>query len=332
METPTLYEADVQVLMTEAEARECVDAIKSGIINVGRKLLELHEREGWRALGYASWRECAQAEFGFRQSRVYQLLEAAEIERNISTMVEIPIPERQLRPLAALPADLQREVWQQAVDTAPNGKVTAAHVQIVVNEYTRPPEHVTIVDEWGHEETVTVYPGEELRVVSKPHVANNSGNNEWYTPAEYIEAARRVLGGIDLDPASSAQANEVVQAAEYFTAEVDGLAQEWHGRVWMNPPYAKVLVEQFADKMAYHAGNGDVPEAIVLVNNATETAWFRRLIGVAAAVVFPASRVRFWQPNSETGAPLQGQAVIYIGSMPNVFLSEFAAFGWGATL
>ena len=167
---------------------------------------------------------------------------------------------------------------------------------------------------------------------AKPHVAHNSGNNEWYTPVEYIQAARRVMGYIDLDPASSEAANEVVDAAAYYTAEDDGLSLPWVGKVWMNPPYAKTLVEQFADKMAHHAGNGDVTEAIVLVNNATETAWFRKLISVASAVVFPASRIRFWQPNSEPGAPLQGQACIYIGHAPDLFLSEFTTFGWGATL
>ena len=65
--------------------------------------------------------------------------------------------------------------------------------------------------------------------------------NEWYTPAEYINAARRVLGGIDLDPASCAEANATVQAAVFYSEQDPGLEHRpWKGRVWLNPPYGRL--------------------------------------------------------------------------------------------
>lgn len=63
-----------------------------------------------------------------------------------------------------------------------------------------------------------------LREIKKPHVTNNSKDDEWYTPAKYIEAAREVLGSIDLDPASNDFANETVKASVYYTEERDGTA------------------------------------------------------------------------------------------------------------
>lgn len=124
-------------LMTIDEARRCADQIRRGMADVRHLLLDFHEREGWSALGYDSWRECAMAEFGYEQSRVYQLLEAARVERNlaISTTVEKPVPERHLRPLTHLEPEAQRAVWTKAVESAPEGKVTAKHVEQTVIEW-----------------------------------------------------------------------------------------------------------------------------------------------------------------------------------------------------
>lgn len=166
------------------------------------------------------------------------------------------------------------------------------------------------------------------KIKNKPHVAYNSGDNEWYTPAEYIALAREVLGTIDLDPASSDMANKVVQAETYYTTETDGLTYDWCGTVWMNPPYASNLIVKFVDKFCDCTDNID--SAIILVNNATETAWFKKLVSVSSAMCFPYERLKFYSPDGRIAQPLQGQVLLYFGDNAKKFTEVFKNKGWCA--
>jgi hypothetical protein len=287
-------------------------------VDVGNALLTIRDGRLYRA-SHGTFEDYCRERWGMTDRRARQLMGAAETIALLQTgtiVPVLPITESQARPLTALPPERQAEAWQAAVETAPDGKVTAAHVQAVVDAMREPDEPQTL---WEP-------------VAEKPHVAFISGENEWYTPPEFIEAARQVLRYIDLDPASSDIANRVVGATRYFTKADDGLAQDWAGRVWMNPPYASALIKQFAAKYAQHVIAGDITEGIVLVNNATETEWFEQIVRVSTAVVFPRSRVKFLDPNGEPGAPLQGQAILYLGTQPDWFLEVFERFGWGASL
>lgn len=171
-----------------------------------------------------------------------------------------------------------------------------------------------------------------LKAITGAHVGHNSGENEWYTPAEYIAAALAVMGTIDLDPASTKEANKVVGAERILTERQNGLSQPWGGTVWMNPPYARPLIDQFCAKLAESYASNDVTQACVLVNNATETGWFHALAEVATAMCFPRGRVKFWHPERDSATPLQGQAVIYLGGEVESFRAEFLRFGFTVTL
>jgi len=171
-------------------------------------------------------------------------------------------------------------------------------------------------------------PEKAAEVLNRPHVSNNSGNNEWYTPAEFCDSAHVVMGGIDLDPASCKVANKQVRAKKFLTSEQNALAKEWSGRVWLNPPYGQPLIAEFAKKFVDEWQSGRIDQAIVLVNNATETAWFQLLAAEALVMCFKGGRIKFLDATgTPANTPLQGQVFLYFGSEPSDFVTEFAKYG-----
>jgi ParB family chromosome partitioning protein len=160
------------------------------------------------------------------------------------------------------------------------------------------------------------------------HRAQGTGENEWYTPARYIEAAREVMGGIDLDPATSAIAQRAIGATQFFTRDDDGLSKPWTGRVWLNPPYSQPDIAQFCHKLVSEVAAGAVEQAVLLTHNYTDTAWFHEAESVVAAICFTRGRIKFVDSAGNECAPTQGQAFFYYGKGVNVFRSVFEEFGF----
>ncbi|HKK67531.1 MAG TPA: DNA N-6-adenine-methyltransferase, partial [Bacteroidales bacterium] len=229
----------------------------------------------------------------------------------------LPKNEGQCRPLLEkLEHNGERlKVWAEVVETGE--KITAELVQTKVDEFLESGEDVPDIE----------YVETDIKLGKKNHRAQGTGKNEWYTPQEYIEMAIQVMGHIDTDPASSEIANEKVQAERFYTLEDDGLNKEWHGSVWLNPPYAQPAINNSAEKMAAEWQSGRIDEAVVLTHNYTDTKWFHTLAGVCDAICFTRGRISFVNPEGEKAAPTQGQTFFYFGQNIERFLSIFKKKG-----
>jgi phage N-6-adenine-methyltransferase len=165
------------------------------------------------------------------------------------------------------------------------------------------------------------------------HVSQNTGEMEWYTPTDIINLARRVMGIIDVDPASSEIANKTVGATFFYTKEENGLDKEWTGNVWLNPPFCNPEIKQFLSKLVDSYEKGETKQACVYTNNATDTQWWQDAASVADAICFVRGRLRCYRPDGTTGqSPLQGQTILYYGSntrskSENCFAKVFGEIG-----
>lgn len=159
----------------------------------------------------------------------------------------------------------------------------------------------------------------------KPSIAPlmTSDSPEWYTPADIIALVRNVLGTIDLDPASCAEANKVVQAKTYFDDTRDGLAQPWSGQVYLNPPYGDEI-KTWVKRLVQDYESGAVKEAILLVPSRSDTEWYRMLRAYPRCLVY--GRLKFWGNGSTAGAPFPS-AVFYLGPTPRTFVKHFSSIG-----
>ena len=168
----------------------------------------------------------------------------------------------------------------------------------------------------------------KFRVEEPAHRTQFTGDNEWYTPTDYIEAAREVMGTIDLDPASTEFGQKKVKAKTFYTKENDGLKQEWKGNVWLNPPYAQPFIAQFIHKAMFEWYQNHISQMIILTHNYTDTEWFHEAEFQAKLLCFTKGRIRFEKSDGTLASPTQGQCFFYYGNNHKGFKEVFKQFGF----
>lgn len=151
-------------------------------------------------------------------------------------------------------------------------------------------------------------------------IMSSSETPEWCTPQDIIEHVLRMFGEIDTDPCSNSHDNPNVPAKTLYTKEDDGLSKNWHGRVYMNPPYGTEIGKWIDKLLAEH--NAGVSESISLLPARVDTSWFQPLYEHTLCMV----RGRLQFSNAQYSAPFPS-VIVYIGNRQQEFINVFEHMG-----
>lgn len=119
--------------MTFDEAQAKHNELKSLQGAIRLLLLEMRDRKGWKALGYGSWEQYGELEWGFTRQHLNRLATSAYIQNLVEPLGSNEIAETHLPPLTSLPDDVKIEIWQQV--KSEHEKITAKVVQDAVDKW-----------------------------------------------------------------------------------------------------------------------------------------------------------------------------------------------------
>lgn len=155
-------------------------------------------------------------------------------------------------------------------------------------------------------------------------------SSEWYTPRMYIVAAHDVMGSIDLDPASCVEGQRNVRAKRFYTRDDNGLLLDWHGNVWLNPPYSdyRGQAQAWVKKAMLEFDLGHVQQIVMLINVSTCYQAPMQIALEAGSVCIPDVRIKFLDKDGfEMRQPPQPNMFVYLGNHHDAFDYFFGRFG-----
>lgn len=146
----TLVNADTGEVVARCspdEARALTERIRSTADALWALLLEAHERQAWKALGYGRWEDYVAAELDMSRSRSYQLLDQGRVVREIeaavaevvavSTVVDTGITEREARDVKPHLAEVTEAIKDRLTGEAADAIDADRVAEIVADEVAK---------------------------------------------------------------------------------------------------------------------------------------------------------------------------------------------------
>jgi hypothetical protein len=162
-------------------------------------------------------------------------------------------------------------------------------------------------------------------------INQTSGKTDFWTPQPIIEAARRTMGWINLDPASSADANKRVRANSFYTEADDGLSNDWFCKVFLNHPFSRTNNPEWINKLVHEYTTTDyrpakMSEACCITFASTSEKWFKPLLYYPQCFLTP--RTDYLLPDgTKLRGVTKGSVVTYLGPNVDRFAEEFKSLG-----
>jgi site-specific DNA-methyltransferase (adenine-specific) len=134
----------------------------------------------------------------------------------------------------------------------------------------------------------------------------SSNTDDWATPQKLFDELNKEFK-FTLDPCAT---KENTKCKKFYTQEDNGLSKDWTGRVFMNPPYGRVIGEWV--KKAYESVRGGSAEIVVcLLPARTDTKYFHDYIYGKSEIRFIKGRLKFNDGSSP--APFPSMICIFYG-------------------
>ena len=146
-----------------------------------------------------------------------------------------------------------------------------------------------------------------LNEIKKFHKPKAKSAEAWYPPSLIMDAVRGLLRAIDLNPLSTAEENELVQAQHFWTKDDEPLSKQWNGKVFLNFTFKADLMP-ITQKFLEELDSGRVEQVMILANNILESSWCQLLLKRANIVCHLTPRVQFINNDEQTALKL-GQSL-----------------------